>query len=262
MSDLQHVKTVLQYLLGAAFAVVATAAFNVVAPDPEQQLALATILFAALAAILGLLYFSSIYWPDFLKRYRAFLLLRQTSRISVPNALTASRAVLAGCVALALFANQLETAYWFYLAGLVTDILDGMVARSIDGATDWGKRFDAQVDVLFNGATGIALFWAGVQRGSLFLTVTVALLFSLFVLRLFWAPTGLLPKYFSGLVRVAFFVLFMVSLPTAARGQAFVAGTGILLFGAWYEQRVMLASALRSSDGASEIPVKKEQRDA
>lgn len=248
MRNIRHVRTLLLFLLTSAFAVLAPAAFNVVTTNPKRQLALATVCFVVLAAMIAALHLATSYWQELFKRYDAFLRLRRGSRLSVPNLITGSRAALAGCVAVALIANDVDTAYQLYLAGLATDVLDGMVARSIDGATDWGKRFDAQVDVLFNGATGLAFFWLSLRNGNFAVAITLALLLGLFVVRLVYVSTGLLPKYFSGFVRVVFFVLFLALVSPSHFTQFLITGAGLLLFGAWYEQRVMTSSLSRPSN--------------
>jgi CDP-diacylglycerol--glycerol-3-phosphate 3-phosphatidyltransferase len=226
-------------LLSVAFAAVVAAAYNYFTPAPGQQLIATIVSCAALAAVLGLWYLVKKHLPALRLRYREVLPLRRSSRLTVPNLITAARVPLAGLTFVALIAGRPATAFWFYMAGLATDVLDGMIARSIQGTTEWGKYFDAQVDAMFNGATGIALVVTAGITGAWWRAVVVVAVFVLFALRLVWAPSGPIPKYFSGFIRIVFFALLILGVPEATRTTALITGVVFLLFTAWYESRVM-----------------------
>lgn len=68
-----------------------------------------------------------------------------------PNRLTSSRLVLAGAIAAFLATQRTQWAAACYGIALMTDALDGAVARQRGRVTRFGSRFDPTVDKALNG---------------------------------------------------------------------------------------------------------------
>ena len=83
---------------------------------------------------------------------------RPVDRFNPANILTLSRLVLIPAMLAFVSYGHLRLALFTFLAGGLTDVLDGWLARRRGDATDFGRIFDPVVDVLFNSALFIALF--------------------------------------------------------------------------------------------------------
>lgn len=81
--------------------------------------------------------------------------------MNIPNALTLSRIALVPVLAIALVQGRLDLALWVFLAGMLTDVLDGHIARTRGPITDFGKLMDPIADKLFVGTAFIGLALLG-----------------------------------------------------------------------------------------------------
>ena len=72
----------------------------------------------------------------------------------IPNTLTMLNLVM-GCAA--LLAHDVQDAFLFVLIAAFADLLDGLVARAIDAASEMGKQLDSLADVVSFGV--VPAFW-------------------------------------------------------------------------------------------------------
>jgi len=92
--------------------------------------------------------------PDRLGR----LLGSEEALLNIPNLLSLFRLLAAPVIAWALFAGQRDLFFILVCTNLVTDLLDGLIARAFQLQTEFGARLDSLGDLLtFLGA--IAGFW-------------------------------------------------------------------------------------------------------
>jgi CDP-diacylglycerol--glycerol-3-phosphate 3-phosphatidyltransferase len=77
--------------------------------------------------------------------------------MNIPNALTLSRIVLVPVLAVALLNAHWDFALGVFLLGMVTDVLDGHIARTRGPITDFGKLMDPIADKLFVGTAFVTL---------------------------------------------------------------------------------------------------------
>lgn len=78
-----------------------------------------------------------------------------------PNLLSLSRIALALPIALAIMADHSVVAFVLLLLALLTDFLDGALARRSQASTDLGRVLDPLADKVLVGAIAAALVWAG-----------------------------------------------------------------------------------------------------
>jgi len=91
------------------------------------------------------------------------------SRSSLPNLLSAARILL---MPTALVVAMAGSKLWFVLllsVALLTDALDGYLARKLDAESDFGRKLDSAADyiTLLTGLAGIALLWPDIMRHEL-----------------------------------------------------------------------------------------------
>jgi len=80
----------------------------------------------------------------------------------VPNAITITRGVCGPVVAWLLVAHEANlVAFWVFLFAIVTDLLDGWVARLLDAFHPAGLWLDPLSDKVLTDSCWIALGWAG-----------------------------------------------------------------------------------------------------
>lgn len=139
---------------------------------------------------------------------------------NIPNALSILRALIAFAIGVLLFVpHSLLFAQVLYSVGLVSDKLDGTLARLLGVESDLGKRLESVVDPLF-GATSafyialkldypVMLFWYGI---TLLVIVTLGrILFSFKYKQLFYEKSPL-TRYSVGVTYVVL-IFFMFQLP-------------------------------------------------
>jgi len=140
------------------------------------------------------------------------------------NAFTAVRVPCGVVAAWLAFRGQFNDAASLYVAGLLTDVADGVAARYLHGTSEFGKKFDRQTDMAFNFVVGLGMIagWAhsphGIAKTVALLALTVGLMAAS---RLLGAQPGSgVAKLRSGWIRavlLVFIVLHMDWSLSAAR---------------------------------------------
>lgn len=83
-------------------------------------------------------------------------------RFTLPNLLTGLRLLLAPVVLWRVLEGDMQGAFWVFVAGAVTDLLDGNIARLFNQRSVLGAWLDPIADKVMLLSTLIALVWAGV----------------------------------------------------------------------------------------------------
>jgi len=81
--------------------------------------------------------------------------------VNVPNILTALRFILIPVFAYFLNTEHYVTAVILFLAGGLTDVLDGYIARRYNLVTSWGKIADPMADKLMQMTALVILSYSG-----------------------------------------------------------------------------------------------------
>lgn len=81
--------------------------------------------------------------------------------MNVPNILTALRFILIPVFAYFLYTEHYVTAVVLFLAGGLTDVLDGYIARRFNLITSWGKIADPLADKLMQATALVILSYGG-----------------------------------------------------------------------------------------------------
>jgi phosphatidylglycerophosphate synthase len=108
---------------------------------------------------------------------------------TVANALTYSRLVLLAIAVIGLAHGQRWVAALAVLVTIVTDVLDGRIARRFGGTTEFGKTLDSTIDFVFIYGLFIALYASGNMMWNQFLVVYLGML-TILTLQLAGAATG------------------------------------------------------------------------
>lgn len=131
-------------------------------------------------------------------------------------------------------------AAWLYLAGYLTDVMDGLLARAFNVASEKGRRLDGFADVAFHAFVGVGLAVAALQVGAWWV---VAVLLGLFVgtrLERRWvAPHTVLGKAIAGGYKVVVFSLLVLGAHATERSELILAGAVIAVTTYTYEGVVM-----------------------
>jgi CDP-diacylglycerol--glycerol-3-phosphate 3-phosphatidyltransferase len=93
------------------------------------------------------------------RRYAVRPVARVLPTTVTPNRLSGLRLVLVGILAGLLWRGEFLFAVWTYAGALVTDALDGEVARLRDARTRFGARLDPSVDKVLHGVLFL-YFWS------------------------------------------------------------------------------------------------------
>lgn len=112
---------------------------------------------------------------------------RSTLAVIIACGLTLSRLPL-GLIAAGLIAEaRYGVALRVYVAGIITDVLDGFIARQLNGETAWGKRYDGVLDTAFYWIATIGFVVGGMARGDPLVRAALPLLLVLATLAVtFW----------------------------------------------------------------------------
>jgi len=130
-----------------------------------------------------------------------------------------------------------------YVVGLLTDVLDGLVARQWNGVTAWGKHWDGIIDMVFNAmsVTGFVLGAVGVwNKPILALWLTLGTAVPVVLSRPLIPPGSRAAKCRSGLIRC---VILVCVLPMLSSEQRLSVGIGLvplLIIAGVYELSVMM----------------------
>ncbi|MBL9187207.1 MAG: CDP-alcohol phosphatidyltransferase family protein [Opitutaceae bacterium] len=86
-----------------------------------------------------------------------------------PNLLTGTRIALAPAVLTAALAGSRPWFVALLAAALLTDALDGFLARRLNAHSEFGRKLDSAADylTLVTGLSGIALLWPDIMRREL-----------------------------------------------------------------------------------------------
>jgi phosphatidylglycerophosphate synthase len=87
----------------------------------------------------------------------------------LPNALSTLRIVLAPAALTAALAGSRPWFIGLLAAGLLTDAIDGFIARRLNAESDFGRKLDSAADyvTMLIGIAGIALLWPDIMRREL-----------------------------------------------------------------------------------------------
>ncbi len=87
----------------------------------------------------------------------------------LPNALSALRILLAPASLVAALAGSRPWFAGLLAAALLTDAIDGYLARRLNAETDFGRKLDSAADyvTMLIGIAGIALLWPDIMRREL-----------------------------------------------------------------------------------------------
>lgn len=105
-------------------------------------------------------------------------------RSQVPNLLSATRIVLMPAVLLTAMGGLKPWFIGLLVAGLLTDALDGYLARRLHAQSELGRKLDSFADYLtmITGIAGIALLWPAImQRELRWVTVGLVAFFAVVV---------------------------------------------------------------------------------
>src|SRR5262245_64380885 len=75
----------------------------------------------------------------------------------VPNAVTLARPMLGAASGLAVYTGEGALGAWLYLAGYLTDVADGWLARRLRVGSARGRQLDGWADVAFHALIGLGL---------------------------------------------------------------------------------------------------------
>lgn len=93
--------------------------------------------------------------------------------LTVSNAVSALRLVLAWPVATAIAHGEKETALILMLVAYFSDLLDGFIARKTNTVSEWGKIIDPLADKLFVATVVIVMFEIGILPLWFFLVIVI-----------------------------------------------------------------------------------------
>ena len=87
----------------------------------------------------------------------------------VPNLLSALRIALMPAVLLTAVGGSRRWFVWLLIAALLTDALDGFLARRLHAESDLGRKLDSWADylVMITGIAGIAILWPAIMQREL-----------------------------------------------------------------------------------------------
>jgi len=91
--------------------------------------------------------------------------------MNIPNALTLSRIALVPFLAISLNQARWDLALGIFLVGMLTDVLDGHIARTRGPITNFGKLMDPIADKLFVGTAFVSL--AAMDRVDVAIVVVI-----------------------------------------------------------------------------------------
>jgi len=133
----------------------------------------------------------------------------------VPNAISTARLLSTPVLLWAAVTHHRPLFTWLLLAALLSDILDGLIARAFNLRTALGARLDSLADVLVfgNAILGLFRFEAAVLRAHWLPLVSVVGLYILEILVALWRY-GRISSFHTVLVRITAYLqgIFIMSL--------------------------------------------------
>ncbi|MBM3864720.1 MAG: CDP-alcohol phosphatidyltransferase family protein [Verrucomicrobia bacterium] len=138
-----------------------------------------------------------------------------------PNLISASRLALMPAVLGAAVARERELFVALIAFSLLTDAVDGYLARRLRAESEFGRKLDSAADyvTLFTGTTGIALLWPEVVRRELpWILTGVAAFLAVIVLGLI--RLGRAPCYHTWASKVGAVLCPLTLIPLLNEGPA------------------------------------------
>jgi len=146
-----------------------------------------------------------------------------------PNLISATRLALMPAVLGAAVARERELFVGLIAFSLLTDAVDGYLARRLGAESEFGRKLDSAADyvTLFTGTTGIALLWPEVVRRELpWILTGVAAFLAVIVLGLI--RLGRAPCYHTWASKVGAVLCPLTLIPLLNEGPAWPFRTVIL----------------------------------
>lgn len=138
-----------------------------------------------------------------------------------PNLISATRLALMPAVLGAAVARERELFVGLIAFSLLTDAVDGYLARRLGAESEFGRKLDSAADyvTLFTGTTGIALLWPEVVRRELpWILTGVAAFLAVIVLGLI--RLGRAPCYHTWASKVGAILCPLTLIPLLNEGPA------------------------------------------
>lgn len=138
-----------------------------------------------------------------------------------PNLISATRLALMPAVLGAAVARERELFVGLIAFSLLTDAVDGYLARRLGAESEFGRKLDSAADyvTLFTGTTGIALLWPDVVRRELpWILTGVAAFLAVIVLGLI--RLGRAPCYHTWASKVGAVLCPLTLIPLLNEGPA------------------------------------------
>jgi cardiolipin synthase len=142
-------------------------------------------------------------------------------RLTVPILLTLSRSLLIPPIVLSAIGGHLVLAAFLFAVGGITDVLDGVSARTLGQETRMGAIMDHLVDVIFTAATFLSLVWAGVLSPWIGVLVVVRYFLMIFggaFIYLFKGPVRIKPTTFGKFSGVILCLMILLQIGVTVYG--------------------------------------------
>jgi len=166
----------------------------------------------------------------------------------LPDLVTATRPGLGLVSGLAVATGHGALGGWMYLAGFLSDVADGLLARRLGVQSEAGTVNDGRADVAFHALVGAGLVIAAVREQQWWvLAVLAALLAGGPLVRPWVAVHTVVGKAIGGAYRVIIFSTFVAFAEPSQRVPLIIGGLVVLCTTYVYEARVTLAE-LRSGE--------------
>jgi phosphatidylglycerophosphate synthase len=168
---------------------------------------------------------------------------RQSSRFGyiAANFLTFLRPGIGIAAGISIAHRQVTLGFLLFLAGLTSDVLDGLIARMFEAQSPSGRAWDAIADVIHNFAFGFGVAWFAVGPPfDIARAVTLGIMVATFVAsRFFVSVHSVADKCLSGAWRVLLFSLTLTLLPAEWRIAGLLGGLVLAVLGGTYELGVI-----------------------
>ena len=157
---------------------------------------------------------------------------------NIPNAISIARLCAATILLAALILHRVEIFQWLFLACLLSDIADGLIARTFDLTSAFGARLDSLADVATTiiGTLGVVVFQQTFLAHHAFGLLLVISFYAAEVFASFWRY-GRVSSFHTFLARIA-----------ALMGGTFVMTLFIFGYHAWLYKLAVTAYILALSE--------------
>lgn len=161
---------------------------------------------------------------------------RLAIRMAIPDFLSLVRPALGLVAAVFLLQGRAIEAVGVYAVGIITDTVDGWLARRLRGGTSWGKDLDGITDSVMNLFVFAAVIVVGIQDQVVwFLGASVFLVLLWVGTRLFTHKHSVIAKLRSGITRGVLYLAITAILPTPWNWVGLGVGALMLALGGTYE---------------------------